>query len=230
MRDERQRRRGARRLASLVTYRHVCLAKVNMTRPHPVLRRTKAAEAGFTLVEVLVSVVILAFGLLGMVGLQAASLQANRDARLQAIGIDLAKELAEMLRGNKNQANLSTANPYLGDFTTPLTAAAPSYCLAVGNSCASEGDIAKAELTDWLSRVDAQLPGAHVVICRDNSPYDANGLPQWDCNSSSETDSIVVKIGWTRTTTRKAVAASDSAFDQATRPSVILPVTAGSTA
>ena len=39
---------------------------------------------GFSLVEVLVAIVILSFGMLGMVGMQAFALQSNRDARLQS--------------------------------------------------------------------------------------------------------------------------------------------------
>ena len=40
-------------------------------------------QQGFSLVEVLVAIVVLSFGLLGMVGMQAFSLQSNREARLQ---------------------------------------------------------------------------------------------------------------------------------------------------
>ncbi|GAC1355126.1 MAG: hypothetical protein NVSMB34_08010 [Variovorax sp.] len=84
----------------------------------------------------LVAIVVLSFGLLGMVGLQAAAMQNNRDARLQSTAVNLARELAEMMRGNKNVALLATANPYLGDFSTsPLAPAAPSYCLAAGSVC-----------------------------------------------------------------------------------------------
>lgn len=69
--------------------------------------------AGFSLIEVLVAIVLLSFGLLGMVGLQAAALQNNREARLQSAAVDLARELAEMMRGNKDVAALTSANPYL---------------------------------------------------------------------------------------------------------------------
>lgn len=73
------------------------------------------SESGFTLVEVLVAIVILAFGMLGTVGMQAFAIQANRDARLQAQAVVFARELAEMMRGNKEIAVKTTAaaNPYL---------------------------------------------------------------------------------------------------------------------
>jgi type IV pilus assembly protein PilV len=64
-----------------------------------------------------------------------------------------------------------------------------------------------------------------VSICRDSAPYDNNGLPQWACTSTSITDPIVVKIGWSRASTNATV----GTLDKATVPSVLLPVTPGST-
>lgn len=144
--------------------------------------RRRAAQ-GFSLIEVLLAIVILAFGMLGTVGMQAYALQANRDARTQAQAVSLARELAEMMRGNPLVAAKTTVadNPYLVDSMTPASA---SYCLSVGNSatgCASTTDVANAEITDWLARVAAELPGARVSVCFDADPYDGDGLPKWAC-------------------------------------------------
>jgi type IV pilus assembly protein PilV len=187
--------------------------------------RRRARHSGFSLIEVLIAIVVLSFGLLGMVGLQAASLQANRDARLQSAAIVLAREFAEMMRGNKDVALLGTGNPYIGNFSSPLVPSTPNYCLAVGSTCATAAATAQAQLTEWLARVDAELPGARVSICHDSAPYGATGLPTWACTSGATTDVVVVKIGWTRASTRRG----DTALDQAGAPSVVLPVTAGST-
>jgi type IV pilus assembly protein PilV len=193
--------------------------------------RHRQVNSGFTLIEVLVAVVVLSFGLLGMVGLQAASLQANRDARLQSTAILLARELAESMRGNKNVA-IKPANPYLGAFSAPsLTPAAPSYCLNAGAApCATPEDVARAQLTEWLGRVADQLPGARVSICADAAPFDGGGLPVWGCTPPTSINSgLVIKIGWTRPALRRATTAAESGLDLAVRPSVVLPVTPGST-
>jgi type IV pilus assembly protein PilV len=187
--------------------------------------RQAQKTSGFTLLEVLVSIVVLSFGLLGMVGLQAASLQANRDARLQSTAVVLARELAEMMRGNKDQALLATNNPYLtAELTSPLVAPTASYCLSVGQNCASTTAVAQAELTDWLARLDDALPGAHVRICRDSAPYGSDGRAVWACTSTDTTDPILVKIGWSRPSTK-----TGTTVDQAAQPSIVLPVTPGST-
>ena len=183
--------------------------------------------AGFTLVEVLVSIVVLSFGLLGMVGLQAASLQANRDARLQSTAVVLARELAEMMRGNKDEALRSTNNPYLiGRVNSPLAAPTPTYCLSVGGTaCTTPGAVAQAELTDWLARVEDALPKATISICRDTASFASDGTAQWACTSTSNSDPILIKIGWTRPSFKSG----DDVVQASDHPSVVLPVTPGST-
>ena len=146
-------------------------------RQTPKIANSPKKASGFSLIEVLISVVVLSFGLLGMVGLQAAALQGNRDARLQSTAVSLARELAEMMRGNKDVALLAT-NPYTGDFNSnPLAAASPSYCLNVGSlptACASSTAIANAQMTEWLARVSSELPSPRVEVCVDSAPYSTN--------------------------------------------------------
>lgn len=194
--------------------------------------RTRKGVAGFSLVEVLVSIVILSFGLLGMVGLQAGALKANREARLQSVASSMATELAEMMRGNKSVSLATgTANPYLVNLTnsTGATALAPAtaaYCLVVGSAaCTSDLAIANAQMTDWLSRLDTQLPGARVVVCPDSAPFDSSGLPVWACGTGANA-TLVIKIGWTRSSTNPANT-GDAAFDRSTVPSIVLPITPG---
>lgn len=190
---------------------------------------TFSREKGFSLLEVLISIIILSFGLLGMVGLQAAALQANRDARLQSTAISLARELAEMMRGNKDVGLASTGNPYLGDFTSPVTPTTASYCLNVATgttACASNTAIADAQMTEWLSRVRNELPGAHVMICLDSAPFDSSGLPRWVCTTTGTDATTVIKMGWTRTSTDRSASGS-AALERATIPSVVIPITPG---
>ena len=189
-------------------------------------------SSGFTLVEVLVAIVILAFGMLGTVGMQAFAIQANRDARLQAQAIVLARELAEMMRGNKDISIKTTTatNPYL---VSSMTMASPSYCMRVANAgtgCTSTSDVASAEMTDWLQRVAAELPDPKVTVCFDATPFDSSGLPQWTCNATGANEIAFIKIGWTRVSTDKSqtgAAALEKASDSGSRPYVVFPVTGG---
>lgn len=200
------------------------------------------AQKGFSLIEILVSIVILSFGLLGIVGLQASSMKANREARLQSTGVKLAEEIAELIRGNHSTASKrqATENPYLIDYKSTATNATSPACGIQGKAKCSDGaEIAARDIADWWSRVNNPLaggiPGARAVICFDSAPYDDDeGLPQWDCNDRGTT--LAIKIGWTRSNTLKGATGSDAAntssvntgaFDKALRPAVIIPVTPG---
>ena len=186
--------------------------------------------AGFSLLEVLISIIILSFGLLGMVGLQAAAIQANRDARIQSAAVNLARELAEMMRGNKDISLLATGNPYVGYFnTSPMAASTPAYCLNVATGttpCANGTQIANAQMTEWLTRVDAELPSPVVRVCIDSAPFDASGVARWACDTSGTGATTVIKIGWTRSVTDKTQQGA-AALERATKPSIVFPVTPG---
>jgi type IV pilus assembly protein PilV len=67
-----------------------------------------------------------------------------------------------------------------------------------------------------------ELPGARVDICFDSAPFDGSGLPQWACTAGGTNAPLVVKIGWTRSST------DGRGLAKATIPSVVLPVTPGS--
>ena len=193
--------------------------------------KPKSFGVGFSLIEVLISIIILSFGLLGMVGLQAASLQANRDARLQSVATTLARELAEMMRGNKDIAIAAVNNPYVGQWQTgnAWQPAAPSFCLSVNAvTCLDVNETARAQMTQWLARVSTDLPGARVEICSDPAPFDGNGLPRWSACNAAPGGTVMMKIGWTRGNTDRG-ATGEAAFDRATRPAIVFPVTGGNT-
>jgi len=190
--------------------------------------------AGFSLLEVLISIIILSFGLLGVVGLQAASLKANREAVYQSSATRLGREIGEMMEGNRKIGVLTTAadNPYLFAFdsstdtvavATPITTNCWTGDCYTTNTTATQKTIAQWQAQDWLYRLNEEIPGARVTICFDETPYDGAGLPQWTCTNSGTV--AVIKIGWTRASTNSAPASAASAFDRASKPATVLPVT-----
>lgn len=192
----------------------------------PPLKHQYKHQKGFSLFEVLVSVLILSFGMLGLVGMQAFALNNNREARLYSQAVNHARELAEMIRGN-NQVSTKTGadNPYL---TTSLTPSNANTCLNTG--CSTVKEVAESQMTDWLSRLSASLPSARVSVCFDSQPYDSNGLPTWTCTpgAAGANDPIMIKIGWTM----RALDSSqtgDNAFMRAANspPQIVIPVNGG---
>jgi type IV pilus assembly protein PilV len=192
---------------------------------------------GFTLLEILVAIVVLSFGLLGMVGIQAMALKSNSDAKQQSTAVQLGVELSEMMRGNKGIAVglTAAANPYLiSDYIANGTIAEPAQYCDRGTGCTSAFNVAQWEIADWLTRVNDTFPNVRVQVCHDDEPYDAKGLPQFGCVGTPSPDKpISIKIGWWRAKTNSdrspdATGDAPKAFDEATRPSVIYLVTPGS--
>lgn len=219
---------------------HKCMKQLNLQKQ---IQYSKKYSHGFTLLEILVAIVVLSFGLLGMVGIQAMALKSNTDAKLQSTAVQLAAEYSEMMRGNKAIAVrlTSAANPYL--YNPGDTVAAPTEnCSTTG--CTNALNVAAWEKSDWLNRVNATFPRARVQVCFDPNPYtSAGGIPQWGCAAAGAAklgDPISIKIGWTRDSTNKTrvntgnssadeITNNSNAFDAATdKPSVIYVVTPGS--
>jgi type IV pilus assembly protein PilV len=149
-------------------------------------------DGGFTLIEVLVAVCVLAVGVLGAVTAQATALHTRHASALLSNGVQLASSLADRMRANRAQMRLGDAgNAYLQlrfDAAQGAPGAAPSDCLAVGCDSAAIAAFDSAEVRQALH---AGFPGARLAVCRDAS----GGAAGWDC-AGSKRDPIVIKLGW----------------------------------
>ena len=134
-------------------------------------------DAGSTLVEILVSIIVMAIGILGLVGLQIFMVRHLREARLQTTAMTLATELAERMRGNPSVAARRdpSSNPYL----RPRLRAAPTEVAidcAVAR-CETPEQLATWDVVEWAGRlfsVESGLPDARVTICFDEQTFDAD--------------------------------------------------------
>lgn len=109
-------------------------------------------QAGFTLLEVLVAIVVLSLGLLGYAGLQMASIKNSASAYQRSQATILAYDIIDRMRVNRAQAIAGNYNTTIG--------ALPG----AGTSIAAQ------DLAQWKTRVDDALPGGDAAI-----NVDANG-------------------------------------------------------
>ena len=119
-----------------------------MKAPTYIARRT--AGRGFALIEVLVSVLLFAIGILGLVGLQASMTQAQTDAKVRSDAANLVDELAALAWADM---------PNIAQYKT-ATCTANALC------------------NGWLAKLSATLPGGTLTdLSFDDSitnPLDAN--------------------------------------------------------
>ncbi len=153
---------------------------------------------GFSLIEVMISMVVLAFGILAMGGLQLASLRSNQGSANLSTAATLAKDYSEMMRSNFTVSNTVTVtagvNPYIFDSSNTSTFTATPTVDCKTTTCTS-AQMATLHVADWAARVNARLPGARAVACRDSAPKNADGSYRWACDGVGNL--ITLKLGWT---------------------------------
>ena len=117
--------------------------------------RNPSRQSGFTMVEVLVALVVLAIGLLGIAALYLNSLQSGRTAIYRTEAINLASDLADRIRVNRT-AQAAYAVVYTG---TKVPVAA---CATVG-SC-TDIELATTDLANWKADLALRLPGGQGQV------------------------------------------------------------------
>ncbi len=160
---------------------------------------SKNHSTGFSMIEVLVSLLILCIGILGMAALQTRSIKLTQDSVQLNNATMLAGDLLEMMRSNpgNNSALFTTSSNYYkplnSDFqTTPL--ASGESCASLDRSLGGEA-VARKDLTCWLMQVKAQLPVNDDLI-KSNFAVCPQSTPDNTCTSGSNSSVVMIQIAW----------------------------------
>lgn len=141
-------------------------------------------QSGFTLIEVLVSALILAIGLVGVAALQALSLKNNQSAFMRSQATALAYDLADRMRSNIASANAGSYNP---------GAAAIDVSCNTVSGCTPQ-NLARHDLGEWNAAISTYLPAGQGFVCIDSTPNDGTGSVDPQCDGAGTQFSI--KIWW----------------------------------
>jgi len=158
----------------------------------------RTRTAGFSLLEVLVAVAVLAIGIAGGAAMQLAALRTQHQSALLSQATQLATNLAERMRANGVQLSMPDgANPYLGfnydALAEPDPAPPQPLCYALGAMCGS-AQLALFDLYELKTLVHDRLPGGRAVVCRDAGMWQ-DGKLRWACSGGADAP-LVVKVGW----------------------------------
>jgi len=139
-------------------------------------------QSGFSLFEVLITIVLLSVGLLSLARIQATGLMNNQSAYQRSQATVLAYDLADRMR-----ANTAAVNNYLTSFMTlsAATATGPqSGCITTGGCTSAQ--LAQNDLLEWDAALNAALPSATGVITLTGNIYTIR--VNWDDNRDGVVD------------------------------------------
>ncbi len=128
------------------------------------------------MIEILVSLTIVAFGLLGLLGLQARALSFQKDSFDRRVAAEMVAQLAERMRSNHLGF---TGGSYDFDlFVINATPASIPVC-AVPTAC-TLAEVATRDLNQWAAELRRRLPGSAAHL-------------QWN---AADPRQIVVSVAW----------------------------------
>ena len=136
------------------------------------LRRDLPQERGSSLVEVLVSMILIAFGLLGIASLLLHDLASARSALLRTQAIALLSDMADRIRANAGGKDAYDTASYGG--IPAMQGCAPSDS-DVGANC-STAQQAQDDLASWFAAVERALPSGPARPATGSVEY-ASGEP-----------------------------------------------------
>jgi type IV pilus assembly protein PilV len=116
--------------------------------------------SGFTLIEVLISMVLLVTGLLGLAAMQAATLKNNQSAYYRSLATQYAYDMADRMRANRIEAAKMDDGDYIK--IDPDDAAADDDCTDTTGCTPKE--MASQDLFEWYTQVSGALPSGQVAI------------------------------------------------------------------
>ncbi len=138
------------------------------------LKMKKNKQGGSSLIEVLITVLVLSVGLLGMATLQFDAVKLNHDSFLRSQAVNLAYDMSDRIRVNRSGANA-------GNYAIAIATAAPT----VVDTPATPAQIADSDMNIWLNNLASELPSGDGSIA-----YRTDG------NLDQFADEFTIQVCW----------------------------------
>ena len=145
----------------------------------------RSRQTGVSLLEVLIAILILSFGMLGMLGLIINSYKLTSSSNYRTIAAQQAYSMADTLRSNVL---------ILAKFQNPSGSTTANCLKSAG--CTSD-EMYVTDFAMWSARLASMLPAGAGTVCSDATPND--GVPgAWACDAvaANPTGPFVVKVCW----------------------------------
>lgn len=142
----------------------------------------RAAAHGFSLVEVMVAMFVVAMGILALAGLLQASTRYAKMSELRSAATLLASDIGDRLRANPVGAQLGSGGYDLAEKAFPTSLAASHAGCTIDAPC-TPADLARSDMAGWTARVRATLPKGSAWV-------------QFHAGTAPAPDYLDVWVGW----------------------------------
>lgn len=160
-------------------------------------------QKGFSLLEVLISMVIIMFGLLGIAGTQMLAINNTENARYQGVATTLASSLAAMMRGNYaywgTPRTITITGVTAGTATQTVLSSGfgpiPTSVNCASTVCSSRA-MAYYDLQNFGLAVANALPsGATAIACGTDTPTTCTITLSWSENNVAISNATGTETG-----------------------------------
>jgi type IV pilus assembly protein PilV len=157
-------------------------------RPRKALRQS---QIGISLIESLVSLVVLSLGILGLAGVQARMLVETRTTNNRALAVGLIDDLSNRMLLNRAAAlgnPAATPTPIPSSYALAFGAAATAAQNCLTASCTG-AQLAQSDLNLWRAAVARTLPGGQASVFLSTSDSRQIGVVvAWAANEGKAAD------------------------------------------
>ncbi|MEM9101478.1 MAG: type IV pilus modification protein PilV [Pseudomonadota bacterium] len=163
-------------------------------------KKTRFCYHGFTLLEVLITLIILSVGLLGLASIQSLGLSHSNNSHFRNIATIQANAMADSIRANRagyedgHYNDIQSSNNY----TNP-------NCISTTTGCTAQ-QLANYDAFIWLQNLSFELPQGEGSVLRNGNEYtitvswsekdhkaDADGNNAGQLKVNTQSHSIVIK-------------------------------------
>lgn len=130
-------------------------------------RRKMSAQSGVSLIEVLVAMLVVSFGVLALSGMLGAAARFGKTSEYRAVATLLASDVADRMRANKPA--VATGGYELLDAYDPPDSAPPDAKECVDKTDCTGAELAAKDMAQWAQAIFYGLPGGQGFIAADNS-------------------------------------------------------------
>lgn len=152
------------------------------------VRHRLNAQGGFSIIEVMLSVLILSLGILGLSAVQGRALNHTNTSYLQGLAANMAYDMAERM------------TPLgLGDQASPFVQA-PTYTAACYTAAGCTRDqMILSEVSTWQTEISRALPRGAGVVCLDSN-LDDDAVAPIATSTAPKCDGLgkiyAIKVWW----------------------------------